>query len=74
MTVFRSLKKLRELHLNNNQLNGSIPASLFDELPHLEYLDLSFNVLQGHIPIGSYSNVSSSHSDMNGPRNIGETK
>ncbi|KAJ1273149.1 hypothetical protein BS78_06G258300 [Paspalum vaginatum] len=54
--AFSNLKKLRTLILASNQLNGSIPSSLF-ELPHLEILDLSGNFLQGHIPISSSSSI-----------------
>ncbi|KAL6838519.1 hypothetical protein ACP4OV_031764 [Aristida adscensionis] len=57
-TAFRNLKNLRELHLYENQLRGSIPTSLF-ELPRLEYLDLSSNCLQG-ISMSSSSKISSS--------------
>jgi len=51
-----NLKNLRELHLEHNQLSGSIPASLF-ELPSLQYLDLSENLLQVHMPVSWSSSI-----------------
>ncbi|XP_039840036.1 receptor-like protein 15 [Panicum virgatum] len=54
--AFRNLKNLRDLRLGFNQIYGSIPPSLF-ELPCLEYLDLSYNLLQGHIHIDLSTNL-----------------
>lgn len=68
MADFRNLKNLRELHMRSNQLNGRLPASLFS-LPHLEYLDLADNLLQGDIPISSSSNLSKSLQTLNLSRN-----
>uniref|UniRef100_A0A8R7P9L3 Leucine-rich repeat-containing N-terminal plant-type domain-containing protein n=2 Tax=Triticum urartu TaxID=4572 RepID=A0A8R7P9L3_TRIUA len=55
-TDFRNLRNLRELHLGSSQLRGSLPASIF-ALPRLEYLDLSYNLFEGHIPINLSRNL-----------------
>lgn len=40
------------LRLNDNNLRGSIPPGLHEDLPHLEYLTLGGNPLKGCIPTG----------------------
>ncbi|KAF7006148.1 hypothetical protein CFC21_021213 [Triticum aestivum] len=55
-TDFSNLRNLRELHLGSSQLKGSLPASIF-ALPRLEYLDLSYNLFEGHIPINLSRNL-----------------
>ena len=40
------------LRLNDNNLRGSIPPGLHEDLPHLEYLTLGGNPLEGCIPTG----------------------
>lgn len=45
---------MRELNLSNNRFNGSLPKTLL-ALPHLKNLDLSYNSLEGGIPISSSS-------------------
>lgn len=52
--AFNSLTNLRELNLSGNELNGSLPGSLFT-LPRLKILDLSDNLFLGRIPINSSS-------------------
>mmetsp|Transcript_30278 Transcript_30278/g.45866 ORF Transcript_30278/g.45866 Transcript_30278/m.45866 type:complete len:817 (+) Transcript_30278:98-2548(+) len=49
------LTQLQELDLVENNLNGTVPASLFD-LPHLQVLSLGKNWLAGELP----SNIPSS--------------
>lgn len=41
---------LRELHLASNDLTGTIPIGLLEEIPNLEVLDLSNNLLGGILP------------------------
>ena len=41
---------VRKLELAGNKLNGSIPEGIFADLPYLEVVNLSGNVLSGAIP------------------------
>ncbi|KAL6651512.1 hypothetical protein ACP70R_010437 [Stipagrostis hirtigluma subsp. patula] len=59
-TALRNLKNLREVDLSDNQLSGSIPASL-SELSHLEYLDLSGNILQNMTAFRNLKNLRKVH-------------
>ncbi|HOB51593.1 MAG TPA: FG-GAP-like repeat-containing protein [Acidobacteriota bacterium] len=58
---------LRELYLNDNQFNGSIPTNLFTEFPGLQRLDLSMNRLSGDIPsvVGNAVNLRQLHLNGN---------
>jgi len=46
----RNLTLLENLDLRRNSFSSSIPDWFYDSLPHLKFLDLSFNILQGTIP------------------------
>ncbi|KAM3390686.1 hypothetical protein ACQJBY_012343 [Aegilops geniculata] len=47
--LVRAFKNIRSLNLGGNQFSGSLPVSLF-ALPHLKFLDLSYNNFEGHFP------------------------
>ncbi|KAK7303027.1 hypothetical protein RJT34_13926 [Clitoria ternatea] len=42
---------VRVLTLGNNLLSGTVPTNIGDEMPYLQYLDLSSNHLNGSIPL-----------------------
>ncbi|KAM5579811.1 tyrosine-sulfated glycopeptide receptor 1-like [Rosa sericea] len=46
-----NLTFLTHLNLSNNRLLGLLPDRLFSSLFRLQVLDLSFNLLNGHLPI-----------------------
>ncbi|XP_044334752.1 receptor-like protein 13 [Triticum aestivum] len=45
-----AFKNIRNLHLVSNLFSGSLPVSIFS-LPHLKFLDLSYNEFEGDFPI-----------------------
>jgi Leucine-rich repeat (LRR) protein len=51
------LTQLEELHLPGFEFTGSIPADFFDALQNLRNLDLSGNLLGGHIPTSGWSHL-----------------
>ena len=82
-----ALPKLQSLNLASNNLSGSLPIDLFEspssgQAMVLEYLDLSWNALDGLLPwsicpnAGNSSNVSSlvnlflSHNNLGGSLNL----
>ncbi|KAM5579810.1 receptor-like protein 3 [Rosa sericea] len=48
-----NLTYLTHLNLSQNTLLGVLPDGLFSSLFHLQVLDLSFNRLNGHLPVSS---------------------
>ncbi|GMJ10096.1 hypothetical protein like AT3G47570 [Hibiscus trionum] len=49
-SVSRGLLSLYAIVFNTNNLAGHIPKDMFDHLPNLKELDLSYNMLFGRIP------------------------
>ena len=45
---------LKNLFLNDNQLTGSIPSTFLQEIPRLQFLDVSNNQLTGELPVELY--------------------
>jgi Leucine-rich repeat (LRR) protein len=45
-----NLSRLEVLYLNDNSINGIIPAAIGQYMPDLRYLDLSYNYLTSSIP------------------------
>ncbi|XBI95790.1 hypothetical protein VPH35_032178 [Triticum aestivum] len=45
-----AFKNIRNLYLGSNLFSGSLPVSIFS-LPHLKFLDLSYNNFEGDFPI-----------------------
>lgn len=62
--VFENLTDLQELDLSSNRLTGNLPASLF-ALPRIEHMNVSRNLFEGSIPMGSRLNRSSSFRTLN---------
>ncbi|XP_021802019.1 probable LRR receptor-like serine/threonine-protein kinase At3g47570 [Prunus avium] len=59
LSCMANLQKLRRLHLVNNPLNTTLPVSLGNLSPSLQYIDLSICNLRGNIPndIGNLSSL-----------------
>ncbi|XP_062173084.1 receptor-like protein 6 [Alnus glutinosa] len=53
--VFSMAKNLTNLDLSSINLTGQITSTQWEELQHLEILDLSYNSLNGDIPISLFS-------------------
>jgi hypothetical protein len=75
-----NLQSLKQLYLNNNELNSSIPVK-FGRLRNLQYLNLDSNQLTGHIPseLGKltylrYLNLDSNHLTGPIPSSFGDLK
>ena len=44
------MEEMDNLYLEHNAFTGQIPASFLRDLPHLGYIDLSYNKLEGKLP------------------------
>jgi len=68
----RNLTLLKNLDLRRNSFSSSIPNWFYDSLPHLKFLNLSFNFLQGTISrilgnVTSLITLDLSHNELEGP-------
>jgi Leucine-rich repeat (LRR) protein len=62
--VFSMAKNLTNVDLSSNNLTGQITSTQWEELLHLDILDLSYNSLNGNIPVLCFPSHHCRHYDF----------